>query len=796
MYNYDWDSTTGGYILNTTASKFSKEPRPVYYKELDILGFDAFWDYEKDDSLPYMWAESSYYYYRGKMVAKTIGGGLYTAPKLEVYEENLKLRFVDVDAMVEKNIVIMDALVNDTIKKVYNAYISYKSKIDVFYVAFSGGKDSIVLLDVVQKALPHNEFVVVFGDTDMECEDTYKVRDEIERFTNYEDIKFYTAKSHLKSTESWNIFGPPAHRLRWCCTVHKTTPQINLLRKILRKPNFRGMAFTGIRKDESPVRSEYDTINVGKKHEGQYSMNAIDAWSTAELYLYIYKENLMINEAYKKGNSRVGCIVCPMSSGKHEFIKGVNYPGQVSSFMEIIKNKSNRKFDNQQKENDFFYSGGWKMRNNGRDIEHNMDVYEEIISDNTIRINIQENTEWKIWMKTIGVLIQIDKDRYSILANGKEYIFSVTTSLNKLNIELNCKSKTKEEILFVSAFKIVFKKTVYCVKCGVCEANCIMGYINMENGLYIDDKCLKCRKCHNIDSGCLVYNSLKDLKGVGRKMSLDCYASFGVEKEWVIKYLKYQEDFWKSKDNDLGSVKITALKRFLKDAMIKPERGNNKNGAEKSDIMNKTICKLGLNSTSSWALILCNLVYTPQFNWFTKELSLNERYLSEQIKAMISDNYSKGSKNNIASSLKNILTKTPLGRDITKKPLEGDIEVAAICETRKIGGKDSLVSITRTSWKNPDSKVVLYGLYKFAEICGDYYQFSLSRLMNYDIDSEGISPTLIFGIDEETITKILSGLAVNHPEFITVGFTHDLDNINLNSEKTSSDVLRLFIEGC
>lgn len=35
MYSYDWDSSTGGYILNSTPLKFSKEPRPVYYKELD-----------------------------------------------------------------------------------------------------------------------------------------------------------------------------------------------------------------------------------------------------------------------------------------------------------------------------------------------------------------------------------------------------------------------------------------------------------------------------------------------------------------------------------------------------------------------------------------------------------------------------------------------------------------------------------------------------------------------------------------------------------------------------------------
>ena len=45
MYTYEWDASTGGYILTPTHLSFSKEPRPVYYKELDILGFDKYWNY-------------------------------------------------------------------------------------------------------------------------------------------------------------------------------------------------------------------------------------------------------------------------------------------------------------------------------------------------------------------------------------------------------------------------------------------------------------------------------------------------------------------------------------------------------------------------------------------------------------------------------------------------------------------------------------------------------------------------------------------------------------------------------
>ena len=99
-------------------------------------------------------------------LAKVKGGSIYKAPEIVIVEapepEGYPLRFVDIPAMVEKNRDIMEQLVQDTIKKIYNTYVEHRNKVDVFYVAFSGGKDSVVVLDVVQRALPHNEFKVFF----------------------------------------------------------------------------------------------------------------------------------------------------------------------------------------------------------------------------------------------------------------------------------------------------------------------------------------------------------------------------------------------------------------------------------------------------------------------------------------------------------------------------------------------------------------------------------------------------------------------------------------------------------
>ncbi len=76
---------------------------------------------QKNDSYPYMWAEANNYFYRGRLVAKTKGGSLYTAPEIILVEEpepnGEPLRFVDIPAMVEKNRDLLEKLAQDTIKK-------------------------------------------------------------------------------------------------------------------------------------------------------------------------------------------------------------------------------------------------------------------------------------------------------------------------------------------------------------------------------------------------------------------------------------------------------------------------------------------------------------------------------------------------------------------------------------------------------------------------------------------------------------------------------------------------------
>ncbi len=803
MYSYNWDPETGGIILNSSPLNFSKEPRPVYYKELDILGFDQYWNYEKNDAYPYMWAEANNYYYRGKLVAKTKGGSYYTRPELIILEEpelhNAPLRYIDIPAMVEKNRGIIEKLVQETIKKIYNTYVEYKERIDVFYVAFSGGKDSVVALSLVSRALPHNKFKVLFGDTGMEFPDTYKEMKSIQELCQREGIDFLRAKSKLDVDNSWNLFGPPAVTLRWCCSVHKTSPQVMLLQELTGNQGFTGMAFTGIRGDESVSRSEYDSVNYGEKHRGQYSCHPILEWNSAELYAYIYQEKLILNEAYKKGNSRAGCLVCPMSSGKHEFLKAQCYPDQVHFLLDKIKATSGKSSFTSIEMDKFVDDGNWKTRKTGRELNFGQDKHVVETDKGKTIITVQHlNERWKEWAKTIGEFICLSDSDYTIDFREKAYSVHLEKKNGNTIITFpNC-GTAKDDIKFVSLFRSVIIKSIYCVNCGVCAANCSTGCIDMSQGLKISDKCVHCHQCHDIHEHCLRYNSIRNKVGGEKKMKgLDRYFSFGIRKNWLDLYFQDNgsDEFWNSDGHGfVANKKKDAFLNFVKDAGLvnyNKANGGDKYTKNEANEFAEVLFRCGSDSDVTWALMLCNLAYTPEFNWFIKNVTPHENITPDRLKYMLEDvmeNDTKGlGKRNISDAFKILLTQTPFGEVI-------GLGKCDYTEKTSANGNETikLNSFYRDKWENPVPEVILYSLFKFAENCGDYYQFTLDRLLDHAVDSDGVSPTEIFNLDRDTMIKILNGLSINHPDFITAQFNLDLDTITLNADKSAGDVLQLF----
>lgn len=788
MYEYIWDDQTGGILLTTNQSKFSKEPRPVYSRELDILGFDQYWNYPHDDSAPIMWAEANNYYYRGKLVAKTKGGSIYTKPEIVILDtpepSGDMLRFVDIKAMCDKNRNILETLVQETIQKIYNTYMEYRNKIDVYYVAFSGGKDSVVALDLVQRALPHDSFLVLFGDTQMEFEDTYALVEKQKELCAAENINFIVSKSEQPPEVTWREFGSPAQTMRWCCSVHKTAPQILALRELTNNPSFRGMAFTGIRADESSSRSQYDDVTYGGKHKGQYSCHAILNWSSAEVFLYIYDNDLLLNETYKKGNSRAGCLVCPMAAYKNFFFKEQSYSGDPKSrlsttmYTDIILETTSKVFATEKDKIEFMETGGWKARRSGRELNISEDFCNESLEKGILTITLlRERTDWREWIKTIGDVISISDSAIEIVYEKKSYTISRRIKGKQQVFTVDLSDNSKTDIFFGSALKTVFRKSAYCIGCHVCEANCPNGFIKMHEGkVTIDDKCVKCKKCHDVFHGCLVANSLRLPKGDKKMGSVDRYGNIGIEYEWVVDYFTKKDGFWE--DNELGTNKIKNMKSFLSDAGITLQKKNT------ITPFGEKIATIGIETEAAWGILISNLAYTAEFNWWVMNTSCGMTYTPIQLQSMLSDKVaSENSQKHIVSAFKNIFA----SNEILGKALG-----LGVCLLKEKSSNRVLLEIQRTTWQHPIPEVILYSLFKFAEACDGYYQFSLSTLMDDSLERDGISPSRMFGLDRDTMIGLLNNLSTHYPEFIRASFTLDLETITLSEDKSSEDVLNLF----
>ena len=478
---------------------------------------------------------------------------------------------------------------------------------------------------------------------------------------------------------------------------------------------------------------------------------------------------MILNNAYKKGNRRAGCLVCPRAAERNDYIARVWYTKEFDSLIDTIKCMYSKNFTSEDQLNEFITNSGWKARKNGRDIDIQINYSEHTTKNYHIIKITKPKASWKEWIKTIGILLN-DTSPYKVMFRNQQYKIHIAE--NDENIEVKYSSSLpKENPLFVKLLKNVFRRTACCVQCHECEADCPYGCIAMKDGEFnISDKCIHCSQCHKIDKGCLVYKSLEMPKG-GLKMSanksLNCYSHHAPKIEWFTQYFSYKNEF--DEKHSLGSQMYSFFKRFLRDAELLDETGFSK--------IAQTIDRVGLNNTSSWAIMLINLAYTPQINWVIKRMNINETYGKDYtISLLVSDGAKESWVKDIWSSFSRII----------ELPFS---EVGFGSATKE---KNRVTAITRTPWQNPDPRVILYSLYKFAENCGDYYQFTLSRLLNHDIEGDGISPTEIFGIDREQMERILNGLSVNYPEFITTSFTLNLDNITLQNDKTSKDVLELF----
>lgn len=482
--------------------------------------------------------------------------------------------------------------------------------------------------------------------------------------------------------------------------------------------------------------------------------------------------SLPINEAYKLGFNRVGCIMCPNSSEKHEFMKRMFFEDEVLKFTSKIITNSAKDLSGENAKR-FMEVGGWKTRLSGRELKYSEDerfTYEEKKGYLEFSV-IDLDPAWKEWYKTIGDLQEINESEFLLEYSGvvRRCHIEHTHGLDIMKIENEY--KTKNAIEFISFFRSILAKSQYCIRCGTCEAECPYRNINMDNGrVTISEHCIRCHECLTIPYGCLLYNSIKGSKVMKKLTGINKYLSVGIDANWIENYA-HDHAF------EPGNRKTDVMFGFMSDAGI----------VRKKQItpIGEVVFGYDMDTELPWAIMLCNLAYTSQYGWYIKNIPFFERVSAESVALRLQqENVTDKAIGEFWNGFKVILD--------TTKPLNsigfGTPEIEE--KVTKTGDvKKRLLSIYRAPWRTPDERVILYSLYKFAEKCGNYRQFTLTRLLDTSIESDAVSPTQIFGLDREIMEKILNGLTFNYPDLIEARFTLGLDNITLKSDMSADDIL-------
>lgn len=799
MFKVKWDLEINGVILaNTTNDQETlSSPRPVYFEELNLLGFNKYWIYPQSEE-PLLWAIGRKYFYKGVFVAEAKGGNLYEVPEIIITEEgkDLKLKPINIKKIIKRNRKLLFILENEAIDFVEDIYKKYKKKVDFITVSFSGGKDSQVVLDIVSRVLHPEDYIVIFSNTTMEIPYTYEAveRTKKEYKKKYPKLKFYTVKPVKEALEFWGYFGPPSRFHRWCCTVTKTAPFVKKVGELYREKDIgktpRILVFEGVRKEESTTRSNYARISLDAKHFKQINAEPIQNWSLTEVYLYAYFRSIVLNKGYRIGLTRVGCSICPFASAWSEYVLDKYFPKMTNLYIDVIKRNTNLSLTEGADEfKKYLVEGQWKKRAGGRDLEKVNNFLHIIESENRLEAIINEpNESITEFLKIIGN-VYYKKDNAIIIGEISSDNLDINFSIeeNKYNnIKFSSTFNNKD---IASKLKKVLNKATYCVNCGACEAECPTGALRTYPKVSINSNtCIHCFNCLDFaENGCLVAKSVhvtkgnyrmkldkenfnKEKKGSDRveKIATSKYQTFGLREEWLDTFLKEPSAFFQN--TNLGNRQIQSLIIWLKEAEL----------LDKGNVPTKLTELLTeawkLNKQFVWEVVLTNLYFNSTIvRWYLNEFSWGIELDPEDIEIKIRNidlNAGLRTIKNTVASLLNLFESSSIGNNFKIGYI---VKNGRLRKIKKIG-------ITKIiNWG------IAYNLFKTSENL-KIKEFTISELYSHGFVG---GPSTIFGIDKEEFKKSLISIQEKFENVLHVDLAAGLDNIHLGENVNSIDIIKL-----
>jgi phosphoadenosine phosphosulfate reductase len=186
-----------------------------------------------------------------------------------------------------------------------------------FYVAFSGGKDSMILLEAVRRSGVKND--VHYNDVGI---DPPELRQFIRDF--YPEVVWERPKESFGKAMLRKMF-LPMRKQRWCC-------------ELLKEGGGPGrFVVTGIRAAESARRAKRNYVETCEKDYVKRYLHPIIDWPTEAVWAYIADHRMPYCTLYDEGYERLGCVFCPMRSVKYRVEDVKRWPKLAHAFVCMIR---------------------------------------------------------------------------------------------------------------------------------------------------------------------------------------------------------------------------------------------------------------------------------------------------------------------------------------------------------------------------------------------------------------------------------------------------------------------------
>lgn len=183
---------------------------------------------------------------------------------------------------------------------------------DGYWLAFSGGKDSIVLYDLAVKSSV--KFSAHYNLTTVDPPE----------LVHFIKDKYPNVIIEKPLQTMWQLVeknGLPYRRMRFCC-------------RVLKESHGTGAVLTGVRHEESPRRAKRCVFEYhhDKKRSDIWFINPIIDWLETEVWSYIKSNHIPYCELYDIGWKRIGCVLCPFTTQAEKDTHAARYPKIVESY--------------------------------------------------------------------------------------------------------------------------------------------------------------------------------------------------------------------------------------------------------------------------------------------------------------------------------------------------------------------------------------------------------------------------------------------------------------------------------